>query len=73
MEAEYVAAFNAIQECVRVKERNKIDNNRTSGCRKLICDEIKTRLVEANAKSGNANADDDDVRSSWSWIINEKY
>ena len=38
----------------------------------MICDEIEARLAETNAKSRNANDDDDDVLST-SLIMNEQY
>ena len=39
----------------------------------MICDKIEEGLAEANAKSGNANAEDDYVLFTWSWIMNEQY
>ena len=43
------------------------------GCNEVICDEIEARRAEVNAKSGIANADDDDVLSTCVWIINKQY
>ena len=47
----------------------QIANGRIAGCSEVVCYEIETRLVETNAKPGNANADNDDVLSTW--IMNE--
>ena len=46
-------------------------NERIAWCSEVICDDIEARLAKANAKWGNANADDNDVLSTCSWIMNE--
>ena len=51
----------------------QIANERIAGCSEVICDEIEARLAEASAKSGNANADDDDALCTCSWVMNEQY
>ena len=43
----------------------QVDNGQTTRYSKMICDEIEARLVEAKTESGNANADDNDVLSTW--------
>ena len=56
-----------------VSHLKQIANGQIAGCSELICDEIEARLVEAIAKPGNANVDDDDDFSTYSWIMNEQY
>ena len=43
------------------------------GCGEVTCDEVEARQAEANTKPENANVDDDDVISTWIWIMNEQY